>query len=174
VDSLDAAAESLAMQVTETAGIGSHDTVLDVGCGFAEHDMQWAARCTPNYLIVINISYEQLDMVARLHPRRAFAGVCLLAADAVRLPFADASFDAVLGVESAFHFLTRKAFFKEALRVLKPGGRPALADLCGVDRRLAPGTAWRTHRAFVLANSEGKPGAEGRVCATAITCTAAR
>lgn len=137
MDTLDVAAERLAMLVAESAGIGPRDAVLDVGCGFAEHDMLWAAHFAPQRLVAVNISSEQLAMAARLHPHRKLAGVCLLAADAVQMPFADASFDAVLGVEAAFHFRTRKAFFEEALRVLKPGGRLVLADLCGVDRLLA-------------------------------------
>jgi ubiquinone/menaquinone biosynthesis C-methylase UbiE len=49
--------------------------------------------------------------------------------DAARLAFADAQFDAVICVEAAFHFDTRAAFLREALRVLKPAGaltsRPA-------------------------------------------------
>lgn len=137
-DTLDAAAEGLAMRVAETVSIGPGDTVLDVGCGFAEHDILWAARYAPQRLVAVNISPEQLAVAAQLHPNRARAGVHLVLADAVRMPFADACFDAVLGVESAFHFRTRQAFFEEVLRVLKPGGRLALADLCGVDRRLAP------------------------------------
>ncbi len=136
VDSLDVAAENLAVLVSNAAGIGAHDFVLDVGCGFAEHDMLWSSRFAPQGVVGLNLSVEQLQMAARLFPDRQRARVFLLAADAARLPFADASFDAVLGVESAFHFRPRTAFLHEAVRVLRPGGRLALADLCGVDRRL--------------------------------------
>jgi ubiquinone/menaquinone biosynthesis C-methylase UbiE len=136
-ETLDGAAEKLAVLVAATAGIGPRDSVLDVGCGFAEHDILWAARFTPSRMVALNISPEQLAIAARIHPVEARAAISLVAADAVRLPFADASFDAVLAVESAFHFRPRKTFFAEALRVLKPGGRLVLADLCGVHRRLA-------------------------------------
>ena len=55
---LDGAAERLAVLVGDTAGISSHDFVLDVGCGFAEHDMLWAAHFKPHHVVAINICPE--------------------------------------------------------------------------------------------------------------------
>jgi SAM-dependent methyltransferase len=43
-------------------------------------------------------------------------------ADAQLLPFRDATFDAVVGVDFIHHLSTPLAFFQDAARVLKPGG----------------------------------------------------
>ena len=51
-----------------------------------------------------------------------------LAADASRLPLASASIDAVLGLDVLHHLAAPAAFFREAARVLREGGRLALVE----------------------------------------------
>src|SRR4029453_6715855 len=66
-ETLDGAAEKLAVLVGPTAGIGPRDCVLDVGCGFAEHDILWAARFSPRRMVALNICCEQLAIASRMH-----------------------------------------------------------------------------------------------------------
>jgi SAM-dependent methyltransferase len=51
-----------------------------------------------------------------------------MAADAGRLPFAPASFDAVICLDLVHHLARPRDFFAEAARVLRPGGRIAAIE----------------------------------------------
>lgn len=65
------------------------------------------------------------DPLALLYAEKLGGGASVVSADVKSLPFPDASFDAVVGLE-CFDSLTTadlEAFLPEAARVLKPGGR---------------------------------------------------
>ncbi|MGL5032720.1 MAG: methyltransferase domain-containing protein, partial [Microcystaceae cyanobacterium] len=51
-------------------------------------------------------------------------------ANALEMPFADASFDWVWSLESGEHMPNKSQFLRECYRVLKPGGRLILATWC--------------------------------------------
>src|SRR5262249_8936595 len=72
----------------------------------------------------VNIDHRQLVRARRLAGDR----VSFVQADACRIPLADASCDTVMSVEAIFHFPSRLAFFQEAARLLRPGGRLVVSD----------------------------------------------
>jgi SAM-dependent methyltransferase len=127
-DSLEgyvAAAAALTEHVVAAAGIARGARVLDVGCGFGGTLAHIRDRHPGSRLAGVNIDVRQLRVARRLGEEPPLP---LVAADGCALPVAPASQDHVLAVECAFHFPSRKAFFREAARVLEPGGMLALTD----------------------------------------------
>lgn len=98
--------------------------ILDVACGVGASTRRLTRSYAPEAITAINISEGQVAEARKLVPECTFRQM-----DATRLDFPDAHFDAVLCVEAAFHFDTRDAFLREALRVLKPSGSLVLSDI---------------------------------------------
>jgi len=74
----------------------------------------------------VNITEWQL---AAGRDRLRVAGAAPVVGDAARLPVAGAAVDGIISVEAAFHFSSRKAFFEECYRVLRPGGVLSISDI---------------------------------------------
>jgi ubiquinone/menaquinone biosynthesis C-methylase UbiE len=151
---IDEASVALAMLVAETAGMGPPDEVVDVGFGFADQDMLWAERIGPRSIIGLNVTPVHVKVGRERVARRGLAEVIdLRLGSATAMPLPDASCDVVTALECAFHFDTREAFFAEAMRVLRPGGRLVLADIIRGE-----GSAWMwrlVQRKFVIPEANG-------------------
>ena len=110
---LDRACEALVDLVGDTAQIGPEDAVLDVGCGLGDPLVRWVERFSPQRTVGVNLSGEQVEQARRLVAAEGLSGrVEVVTADACHTGLPDASFDVIVGVESAFHFRTRDRFFR--------------------------------------------------------------
>jgi SAM-dependent methyltransferase len=125
------AAEALTEHLLQLAQVDDGRRILDVGCGFGGTLDHIRARHRDCWLVGLNIDERQLRRGQELLARYALTDdgpLPFLAADGCRLPLADASLDHVTAVECVFHFPSRKQFFREASRVLRPGGVLTLSD----------------------------------------------
>jgi ubiquinone/menaquinone biosynthesis C-methylase UbiE len=95
-----------------------HRRVLDVGCGTGQLGVRIRAELGGVTVVGCDFSPGMLRQAAGKRP-----GLRLVQADALRLPFGDASFDALVSTEAFHWFPDQPAALAEFWRVLAPGGR---------------------------------------------------
>ena len=98
------------------------ERLLEIGCGEGGNLHHVAARSPGARLYGVDFSPAKAAFAQRS------TGVPCLVADAARLPFVDASFDALLVRDLLHHVPDRSGALAEARRVLKPGGRLTLIE----------------------------------------------
>jgi SAM-dependent methyltransferase len=111
---------------TIASALPTGGVIADVGNGLGTQDPLIAEVTRPRRLVAVNITQWQLT-AGRDRLRQAAAAP--LVGDAARLPIAGGTLDGVISVEAAFHFRSRKAFFDECYRVLRPGGVLSISDI---------------------------------------------
>jgi ubiquinone/menaquinone biosynthesis C-methylase UbiE len=112
------------------------DLVLDVAAGTGHV----ARRMAPKVRAVLAIDATEAMLEAgRIEAKRAaLKNVVFMQADAVKLPFLDASFDIVVSRFAVHHFEDPRVQLAEMRRCLRMGGRLAIADLvCDPDTEVA-------------------------------------
>lgn len=105
-------------EVFAREGVAAHSKILDIGCGAGLISNRLAADGYE--MFGVDQSASSIRVAERHAPEGA--NVHYSAGDAYALPYAEASFDAVLLLDFLEHVDEPARAIKEAARVLKPGG----------------------------------------------------
>jgi len=123
--------------------------VVDLGCGTGAAASALHRRYRRSRVLSVDLSLSMLrEADRRRRPWRRFAGIC---ADAVRLPFADASTDLVFSNLMLQWCADPDTVFRECARVLRPGGLLHFTSF-GPDTLKELRSAWAAADAYTHVN----------------------
>jgi ubiquinone/menaquinone biosynthesis C-methylase UbiE len=114
-------------ELADLCGVGAGSSVLDVACGTGESACYLAERFRAHLVGIDASAY----MVARAQAKAKKEGLYIefKEADALRMPFDDDTFDAVIS-ECTVCLLDKERAIREMTRVAKPGGAVGFHDIC--------------------------------------------
>ena len=105
--------------------------ILDVGCGIGGSTRRLAHE-TGCRVTGIDLSDEYIDVAERLTQLLNMQErVKFHAASALELPFDDNAFDGIWSLQMNMNVEDKLSWLTETYRVLKPGGRAVLYEVCG-------------------------------------------
>jgi SAM-dependent methyltransferase len=113
--------------------------LLDAGCGGGSITVGLGTVIAPGFVVGLDLEVQRLTEV-RGRAGAAGVPVQLTAGDGERLPFADASFDAVFAHHVLQHLPAPARALREFWRVLRPGGVVGICDLDEGATLYAPAT----------------------------------
>ncbi len=119
------------------------DKVLEIGC----HQGAWSVKLgeKAKILVGVDINFWDLSQARKNVFSQGCGNVSLVLASAEFLPFKNASFNKVLGVDVIEHIFDDKKAVLETSRVLKPKGRFVLTTLKEVRRHYLKRIVFEDH-----------------------------
>lgn len=147
------ACENMVTLVGEHADLSNKDKLLDVGFGRGDQLEIWRKIFNVQYICGINLSSAEVEFAraklskyvsrssnisspntspsaSRRSKSRVDKVVHISQGSGTDIDFNDETFSKVVSVDSAYHYTKRVDFMSEAYRVLKPGGKLCVADIC--------------------------------------------
>ncbi|MDQ3763929.1 MAG: methyltransferase domain-containing protein [Actinomycetota bacterium] len=106
------------------------DVALEVGCGIAVGTALALREFGPRAVYGLDLSQDQIDRANRVNAKvlaQQPDRFILQQGSALELPYPAEQFDKCYSVEAAQHFEDLTAFASETYRILRPGGRLAVA-----------------------------------------------
>ena len=113
--------------LADRAGIRPGDRVLDAGCGVGGSAL-WLARHRDARVVGLTRVAGQVRQAQSVASREDVRPPVFLRGDFTAPPFRAGTFDVVWALESLCHAADKAGFYREAARVLRPGGRLVLAE----------------------------------------------
>ncbi len=117
-------------RAAERAELAPGDAALDLCCGTGDLAFELRERVGTNGRVVgADFSERMLELANEKGAERGFADVTFEWADALELPYSDASFDAVTVGFGVRNLADLGTGLREITRVLKPGGRAVILEI---------------------------------------------
>lgn len=123
--------------MAEKIGLCKEDIVLDAGCGQGGSAL-WIAEHIGAHVHGVTLVPHQVEKAKDEAKRRKLDHLTSFqTTDYCNTPFPDNSFSVIWACESVCHCPNKEFFYKEAFRVLKPGGRLIMAEYIRKERNMS-------------------------------------